>query len=132
MNQRKHKIAAFALTAAALALLYIFGGGLCIFRLLTGIPCPGCGMTRALAAVLRGDAASAFSFHPLWWTLPLLLLLLLHTMFPNAVSRVLSRLHIPEAAYLRAEQILSLLLLAAFIAVFVIRILGGWDGIHPV
>ena len=132
MTPKKNPIAALALTAAALALLYIFGGGLCIFRLLTGIPCPGCGMTRALAAVLRGELAAAFSFHPLWWTLPLLLLLLLHTMFPNAVSRVLSRLHIPEAAYLRAEQILSLLLLAAFIAVFVIRILGGWDGIHPV
>ena len=46
----------------------------CVFLYFLGIPCPGCGMTRALAAVLRGDAASAFSFHPLWWTLPLLLL----------------------------------------------------------
>lgn len=31
----------------------------CPSRFLTGIPCPGCGMTRAFLALLRGDFAAA-------------------------------------------------------------------------
>lgn len=119
------------LAAAALCALYLFGGGLCLLRLTTGIPCPGCGMTRALLSALRGDFAAALAFHPLWWTLPLLALLLFRSVFPAAVSRVLSRLHISEAAYLRAEQITAVLLTAACLLVWILRLAGGWDGIHP-
>ena len=38
---------------------------LCPFALITGMACPGCGMTRALGRLLRGDLAGAMSFHPL-------------------------------------------------------------------
>ena len=37
----------------------------CGFLWLTGRPCPFCGMTRALACLLKGDFALAVSFHPL-------------------------------------------------------------------
>ncbi|MFN0106692.1 MAG: DUF2752 domain-containing protein [Bryobacteraceae bacterium] len=37
----------------------------CPFRLLTGLPCPLCGMTRGLAALLRGRWLDAISFHVL-------------------------------------------------------------------
>ena len=37
----------------------------CIFRALTGIPCPTCGTTRAATAFLNGDLAGAFSANPL-------------------------------------------------------------------
>ena len=43
----------------------------------TEIPCPGCGMTRAWLSLLRGDFAGAFRAHPLFWTLPFLVLLFL-------------------------------------------------------
>lgn len=36
----------------------------CIFRKLTGIECPGCGMTRAAHALLNGRISEAFSFNP--------------------------------------------------------------------
>jgi hypothetical protein len=36
----------------------------CLFRRLLGLPCPGCGMTRALAALSRGDWRAALAFHP--------------------------------------------------------------------
>lgn len=38
---------------------------LCPFRRLTGWPCPGCGMTRALNALMRGRWDAALSLHPL-------------------------------------------------------------------
>ena len=50
--------------AVALALVGS-GGSACFFKSVYGVPCPGCGMTRALLALACGDVALAFSFHPL-------------------------------------------------------------------
>lgn len=41
----------------------------CGFRRLTGIGCPGCGLTRAAALAARGSFAESFAVHP---ALPLL------------------------------------------------------------
>ena len=41
------------------------GATFCPFRLLTGLPCPGCGMGHALVFALRGDFASSWHSHPL-------------------------------------------------------------------
>lgn len=49
----------------------------CIYRYLFSIPCPGCGMTRAMLAALRLDFAEAFSYHPMFWSIPVLYLYLL-------------------------------------------------------
>lgn len=37
----------------------------CIFRGITGLPCPGCGLTRSIVAAVHGDMAKSFSFHRL-------------------------------------------------------------------
>lgn len=37
----------------------------CLFHLATGAYCPGCGGTRAMAALLHGDLAASVRFHPL-------------------------------------------------------------------
>ena len=37
----------------------------CVFRSLTGIPCPSCGTTRAATAFLQGDLMTAFINNPL-------------------------------------------------------------------
>ena len=36
----------------------------CIFKGVTGIPCPGCGMTRACLAILQGEFSTAWRYHP--------------------------------------------------------------------
>ena len=36
----------------------------CLFRKTTGFLCPGCGMTRAADATLRGELAMAFRYNP--------------------------------------------------------------------
>lgn len=41
------------------------GPTICPFALCTGTACPGCGLTRAAAHLLRGDWATALSYHPL-------------------------------------------------------------------
>ena len=46
---------------------------LCLFQHFLGIPCPGCGMTRAMLAVLQLDFAAAFRYHPMFWSIPILL-----------------------------------------------------------
>ena len=36
----------------------------CPLRTLTGIPCPFCGMTRGVVALVHGHVSTAFSFNP--------------------------------------------------------------------
>lgn len=42
-------------------------GSICLIRGITGIPCPSCGMSRAIHSVINGDILNAFRFHPLFW-----------------------------------------------------------------
>jgi hypothetical protein len=35
----------------------------CLFKLITGIPCPGCGMGRATLALFKGDIPLSFSYN---------------------------------------------------------------------
>lgn len=37
----------------------------CVFHSVTGAYCPGCGGTRAVKALLAGDLAASFRFHPI-------------------------------------------------------------------
>ncbi len=36
----------------------------CRFRQCTGLPCPGCGLTRAFVSLAHGRVRAAWSFHP--------------------------------------------------------------------
>lgn len=44
----------------------------CIFISTIGLPCPGCGMTRAIKAALRFDFIKAFSYHLMFWAVPIM------------------------------------------------------------
>ena len=41
------------------------GPTVCPFALCTGNACPGCGMTRAVSWLVRGDFSAAMTYHPL-------------------------------------------------------------------
>ncbi len=66
---RRERLVLLAGLVLGLGILYLTGIG-CPFRFLVGVPCPGCGITRACQAVLRLDFAGAFYYHPLFWLLP--------------------------------------------------------------
>jgi hypothetical protein len=36
----------------------------CALKILTGIPCPTCGLTRSLCHALRGEWAASLGYHP--------------------------------------------------------------------
>jgi len=44
----------------------------CIILSVTGIRCLGCGMTRALISALQLNFSKAFSYHSMFWSLPIL------------------------------------------------------------
>ncbi len=48
---------------------FLLGPPFCPTALFLGIPCPGCGLTRATFALLRGDVGAALRFHPLVFVL---------------------------------------------------------------
>ena len=69
MDKLKKLIVPSLLIAAFYLVLHIIEVG-CPFKFITGISCPGCGMTRAwLSLLLRGDLKAAFHYHPLFWIL---------------------------------------------------------------
>jgi hypothetical protein len=37
----------------------------CVFYHLTGLPCPGCGLTRSFVCFAHGEIKQAFAYHPL-------------------------------------------------------------------
>lgn len=69
-NLRKNLLSALPL--CGLLLCWVVFRWPCVVRAVTGIPCPGCGLSRAWLAALRLDLAAAFFYHPLFWTVPLL------------------------------------------------------------
>jgi len=48
----------------ALSLLGLPLPTLCWFRLTTGIPCPGCGLTRAVTLLMHGRLGASLAMHP--------------------------------------------------------------------
>ena len=101
------------LTGAAL-LLFIWQwlGIPCLFRSITGIPCPGCGLTRAWRSALLGDVSSAFRWHPMFWSVPVLAVYIVFD------PRRLRRVRVP----------VLIVFAAGFLGVYLARLLGALGG----
>jgi hypothetical protein len=71
LDSRAIRVRLAACCVAALVIVASFvyapwasdGPVLCISRLVTGIPCPACGLTRSFCALSRGAVDEAFAFH---------------------------------------------------------------------
>lgn len=71
----KKIIRSFGLLALLLLAVVFLDIG-CVFRNFTGIPCPGCGTTRACIYFLQGHIVDAFYYHPLFWLTVIILILM--------------------------------------------------------
>ena len=97
------------LIAVAVALVSLMGG--CPIRRFWGISCPGCGMTRACAALLRLDFQTAAAYHPLVFVLiPGLLYVVFREFLPFSRNR-------------KVEMALLAAFLFALVAVYCYRML---------
>ena len=89
---RSVAIRLFVLLAAALVVALPASFHLpCVWKTLFGIPCPGCGMVHAFLSLLRLDVAAAFSYHPMVFFMPLLVLFFLAEgpLFSEKADRVM-------------------------------------------
>ena len=77
------------------------GPVLCPFRAITGLPCPGCGMTRATVACTMGDWRRALDYNAL--AIPFWLVILIHGItawLPETLRNGWRRLiHQPQLSY---------------------------------
>lgn len=85
----------------------------CPFLYFFGIPCPGCGMTRALIAAARLDFKEAFYYHPLFFVVIIAAVYML--------LKLTGRISISK----KAENNLLKAICILFITVYIIRVLTG-------
>jgi Protein of unknown function (DUF2752) len=88
---------------------------LCMTRRLTGLDCPGCGMTRSFIALAHGDLAAAWSYNPagLW------LFAILSFQIPfRAYQLWRIRRGYPELVISRGAQLA--------LGIFAVALLGQW------
>ena len=81
----------------------------CPFRAVTGIRCPGCGITTMLLCLSKGDLRAAFDANPfLLVTSPYLAFLLIHSFRQRFAG------YRKESIWVRRSEIVYLILLLAF------------------
>ncbi len=98
----------FKTIVISISIIIIFFFYKCPTKLIFGIDCPGCGMTRAYKALLRLDFVTAFHFHPLF---PLPAVVFVYEIFKK-------KLFIGE----KNERIVLLLFSLAFFVYWIIKI----------
>jgi hypothetical protein len=86
---------------------YVLGTS-CLIASTTGLPCPGCGGSRAFIALFHGEFAESFAFQPM--LIPAAVLL--------AVNFVIWLTHERTPRY---SEVMLICLVAAMIAVFAVR-----------
>lgn len=74
--------------------------GVCLWKRATGIPCPSCGSTRAVLAILRGDLLQALQWNPFGFFLILFLIILPVWILMDLIRKDDSMLR----CFLKAEQ----------------------------
>ena len=86
----------------------------CVFHQVTGLDCPGCGMSRAVLALARLDIAAAFGYNLIW---PLILGYLLWVAVAGSVGYVKRG----EIGYLPGKVWMHAILLGVVVAYGIVR-----------
>lgn len=71
MNRLKDKWLLVPAFLIMYVILYLIDAT-CVIKAIVGFECPGCGMTRAVISLLKLDFSTAFEYHPMVFSLPIL------------------------------------------------------------
>ncbi|MBQ9938019.1 MAG: DUF2752 domain-containing protein [Oscillospiraceae bacterium] len=105
------KLQILLVIGVAVTLLAVSGIG-CPIRFLFGVPCPGCGITRAWMSALHGNIADAFRWHPLF-------------LVATASVVYISVGRRPLFGSDRAESVFIVTFSVAMLAIWLIRVIFG-------
>lgn len=72
----RYKLLILSILALIVVLVWHFEPG-CLVERFIGIPCPSCGMTRAMFAFLNGDFKASLQYNPMLLSLPVLIIMFL-------------------------------------------------------
>jgi hypothetical protein len=116
LNRERKALLVLAALGFAAARLHL---PVCPFSFFLGLPCPGCGLSRATFALLRGDVHGALAAHPLVFVaLPGAVGLLMHATSRGPIS----------VRRERAAVLFSSVLLTLLVAVWLARFAGAFGG----
>ena len=121
------KVLTWVLPMVVLGIFSLLQLPICPSRVLFGLFCPGCGLTRGSLALLQGDLSGMLHYHPLAFLMgPMLAWIMLHGLLvelgrwkEGGKSDLLQSL--PRAAWITIA--------VAFMGVWIARILGALGGL---
>jgi len=97
---------------AGWVLISVFTGTWCWFQAMIGVPCPGCGSTRAAVALLQGNLSEALFWHPL--------IIVSLILLPYLAVR---SLFIKRKPFVAVEKFIILGACALYLIVFIVRMI---------
>ena len=109
-EKKKRILRIVVLHVVALAVLLLIWR--CPFYLLFGVPCPGCGITRAYRALLSGNVAEAFALNPMFLPAGLAFWYVIHRRF------------LPKHPGPRVEIAVGIVILILMLGVYVYRMIS--------
>lgn len=112
------RIKDFIIICSIIILILIFNTK-CIFKSIIGIPCPGCGLTRAWISFIEGDIPKAFYWHPLFLMIPILAILIF-LYFKGSLIK-----------YRRYILILIMIIVSLYLVIYVVRMINLFPNIEP-
>jgi len=92
----------------------------CPFFRVTGVPCPGCGLSRATTLLLKGDLAGSLRFHAF---APIFLLAIVALFFSILLPKSMVQSAISRAELIERKTGLTVLILGGLILYWLARLL---------
>jgi hypothetical protein len=92
----------------------------CSFFKLTGLPCPGCGLTRACMLLLQGDVRDSVRFHAF---APIFIILISVMMLATFLPKIVTEPFIQKAETLERQTGLTIIILGGLILYWLARLL---------
>lgn len=102
------------------AILLHLPGWECAFFRVTGVPCPGCGLTRACMLLLKGQLQASIKFHAF---APIFVVLISMLIICTVLPRTVTESFINKAETLERQTGITILILGGLILYWLARLL---------